>query len=473
LELKSILTHFINHRIEVITRRTAFELKKAEERSHILKGLKTAIEDIDNVVKIIRRSKSPDEAKNELMSALSIDEIQAKSILDMRLQRLTGLEIQKILDELVELVKKIEYFNLLLSDKEEKYKVIKAELEEIKEKYGDDRRTEIIHDEIDFNVEDLIADEEMVISVTHGGYIKRNPLNIYRSQRRGGTGSKAMTVKDEDFAEEIFIASTHTYILFFTSSGRVHWMKVYEIPLISKIAKGKALAGLLNLKEGEKVNATVAIKEFKDEEFLIMATEQGVIKKTALSAFKNPRTGGIVAINLDEHDKLIGVQRSNGEQKVFLGTKKGQAILFNEKNVRDVGRTARGVRGISLSKDDIVMGMEVVNDDSVILTVTENGYGKRTNVSDYRLIKRGGKGVINIKVVEKNGLVSGIIRVNNEDDIMVITAGGTLIRMQVKEISVIGRNTQGVRLIDIKSDSKVIGVARVEDEEENSSEEQN
>jgi DNA gyrase subunit A len=466
LNLKEMLFYFVQHRREIVTRRTEFELKKARERAHILEGLKIALEDIDRVIQLIKKSKTPQEARAELILKFNLDEIQANAILDMKLQRLTGLERQKVIDELKELEDTIKRLLFILEHEEEKLKIIKEELKEIKDKYGDMRRTEIIGEVTEFKIEDLIAEEDMVIAVSHTGYIKRNPIGLYRSQKRGGMGVKAMEVKDEDFVEDLFIASTHSYMMFFSNTGKVRLLKVHEIPQAGRAAKGKAIINLLQLQDGERITAMLSVKEFDEKSFLIMVTERGVVNKTPLSGFSNPRSGGLIAINLDQDDQLIAVRQTDGNKNIFLGTKKGQAIQFKEGEVRVIGRGGRGVKGIELEKNDSVVGMEIVVPNSTILTVLEKGYGKRTRIDEYRVQSRGGKGIINIKITEKNGDVVGIRQVFEEDEIMIVSSEGSLIRLKVKGISVIGRNTQGVKLIDLRNESRVVSIAKLEEKEE-------
>ncbi|MEK6589964.1 MAG: DNA gyrase subunit A [Nitrospinota bacterium] len=466
LNLKEMLFYFVQHRREIVTRRTEFELKKARERAHILEGLKIALEDIDRVIQLIKKSKTPQEARAELILKFNLDEIQANAILDMKLQRLTGLERQKVIDELKEIEDTIKRLLFILEHEEEKLKIIKEELKEIKDKYGDMRRTEIIGEVTEFKIEDLIAEEDMVIAVSHTGYIKRNPIGLYRSQKRGGMGVKAMEVKDEDFVEDLFIASTHSYMMFFSNTGKVRLLKVHEIPQAGRAAKGKAIINLLQLQDGERITAMLSVKEFDEKSFLIMVTERGVVNKTPLSGFSNPRSGGLIAINLDQDDQLIAVRQTDGNKNIFLGTKKGQAIQFKEGEVRVIGRGGRGVKGIELEKNDSVVGMEIVVPNSTILTVLEKGYGKRTRIDEYRVQSRGGKGIINIKITEKNGDVVGIRQVFEEDEIMIVSSEGSLIRLKVKGISVIGRNTQGVKLIDLRNESRVVSIAKLEEKEE-------
>ncbi len=463
LNLKEMLVHFLEHRHEVVTKRTQFELKKAEHRAHILEGLKIALDNIDAVIKLIRASKTVEDARNGLMSKFKLSEIQAQAILDMRLQRLTGLERDKIEQEYLETIKLIEKLKGILASKVKRMNIIKEELLELKKKYGDERRTEIrAEEEEEFTIEDLIAEEDMVITITHGGYIKRLSVTSYRRQGRGGRGVIGIETKEQDFVEHLFIASTHNYILFFTPKGRCHWLKVHEIPVGGRLAKGKPIINMLDLGEEEKVAAFLPIRGFDDQHFVMMATRKGIIKKTLLSAFSNPRRGGINAMNIPEEDSLIEAKMTDGTCDVILATKEGQAIRFHEDKVRDMGRAAYGVKGITLAKkDDKVIGMVVVKRDATLLTVTEKGYGKRTSISDYRVTNRGGKGIINIKCSERNGKVVDIKEVVTDDELMLITQKGIIIRQPVKQISVIGRATQGVKLINLDANDRVVDVARV------------
>jgi DNA gyrase subunit A len=472
LSLKQLLSHFIDHRHDVVTKRTQFELKKAEHRAHILEGLKIALDHIDAVIKLIRSSKTPEDAKNGLMEKFKLTEIQAQAILDMRLQRLTGLEREKIEQEYLEVIKLIEKLKGILESKSQRMNIIKEELKELKKKYGDERRTEIREEEEEFTIEDLIAEEDMVITITHSGYIKRLSVTSYKRQGRGGRGVIGIETKEEDFVEHLFIASTHHYILFFTPKGRCYWIKVHEIPVGGRLAKGKPVINMLDLGAEEKIAAFVPVREFDDEHFVVMSTRNGVIKKTRLSAFSNPRRGGINAMNIPEKDDLIEAKITDGNCDIVLGTKEGQAIRFHEDKVRDMGRAAYGVRGISLAKDDWVIGMVVVKRDTTLLSVTENGYGKRSNISDYRVTNRGGKGIINIKANQRNGKVVTIKEVVDEDELMLITQKGIIIRQPVKQINVIGRNTQGVKLINLDPGDRVVDVARVAKNDENNKEDQ-
>ena len=469
LNLKRILEAFVEHRREVVVRRTAYDLRKAEERAHILEGLKIALDNLDAVIALIRRSQSPDVARAGLMQQFQLSEIQANAILEMRLQRLTQLERDKLVEEYREVLKTIEYLRSVLGSEALVRKIIRDELTEIKEKYQDERRTKIVKEEAELTLEDLIAEEEVVVTISHAGYIKRNAVTLYRAQRRGGKGKIAMGIKEEDFVETLFTASTHDSLLFFTDAGKVYWLKVHEIPEASRAAKGKALVNLLALSKDEKVTATLPVKEYAADRFVIMGTKQGVIKKTELSAYSNPRQGGIIALSLDAGDKLIGVDLTDGQREILLGTKQGITIRFKEEDVRAMGRTAHGVRGITLEAGDEVIGMETITPDSTtaILTVTEGGYGKRTPVNEYRVQGRGGKGIISVKTTERNGLAVGFLQVRGEDEIMVMAAQGKVLRCKVDDIREIGRNTQGVRLLDMDGDEdRVVAVVRLVEREE-------
>jgi len=474
LNLKEMLTLFLEHRHKVITRKTQFELKKAEHRAHILEGLKIALDHIDAVIKLIRASKTPEDARKGLMTKFKLSEIQAQAILDMRLQRLTGLEREKVEQEYLDVIKLIEKLKGVLESKAKRMNIIKEELSELKKKYGDERRTEIMEEEEgEFTIEDLIAEEDMVITITHTGYIKRLSVTSYRRQSRGGRGVIGIETKEEDFVEHLFIASTHNYILFFTPKGRCHWIKVHEIPVGGRLAKGKPVVNMLDLGEEEKIAAFVPVREFDDKHFVVMASQNGVIKKTLLSAFSNPRRGGINAMNVPEHDNLIEAKITDGTCDIVLATTEGQAIRFHEDKVRDMGRSAYGVKGITLAKKDKVIGMVVVKRDATLLTVTENGFGKRTSISDYRVTNRGGKGIINIKTTQRNGKVVDIKEVVTDDELMLITQKGIIIRQPVKQITVIGRATQGVKLINLDKGDKVTDVARVVKSEVNNNKDQN
>jgi len=459
LNLKMALTHFLDHRREVVIRRTRFELRKAQERAHILEGLKIALDNLDAVIKLIRSAESPEVARNGLMEQFELSQPQAQAILDMRLQRLTGLERQKLLDELAELMKNIAYLQSILADSGLLMGIIDDELTALAEKYGDERRTEIIPDNGEISIEDMIKQEEMVITVSHSGYIKRVSVSSYRSQRRGGKGKVAMATKEEDFVENLFVASTHDYLLIFTDHGRGHWIKVWELPEMGRTARGKAIVNLLLLEEGEKIASILPVSAFRDDRNVVMATEFGVIKKTSLAAYSNPRAGGIIAINLDKGDRLIAVRVSNGDQDILMSTRKGLSIRFSEDAARVMGRATRGVRGINLTSGDVLIAMEVVQDDSTILSVTENGYGKRTELSAYRVQGRGGKGIISIKTGDRNGDCVGVLQIGFDDQLMMVAASGKIIRLNVKDIKTIGRNTQGVKLIDIEGKDRVVALA--------------
>ncbi|MDH4079030.1 MAG: DNA gyrase subunit A [Nitrospira sp.] len=464
LNLKQILHHFLEHRREVVVRRTAFELKKAEERAHILEGLKIALDNLDAVIALIRGSQSPDEARAGLMRQFGLTEIQATAILDMRLQRLTQLERTKLVEEYQDVLKQIEYLKSVLASEALVRTIIKDELTEIREAYKDERRTQIVKEEAEISLEDLIAEEEVIVSISHAGYIKRNAVSLYRAQRRGGKGKIGMGIKEEDFVEDLFTASTHDSLLFFTDAGKVYWLKVHEIPEASRAAKGKALVNLLALSSHEKVTATLPVKEFRDDRYIVMGTKKGIIKKTELSAFSNPRQGGIIALGLESGDKLIGVQLTDGQREILLGTRQGMTIRFKEDEVRPMGRTAYGVKGITLEEGNEVIGMETITPDSTtsILTVTEGGYGKRTPVGEYRVQGRGGKGIISVKTTERNGLAVGFLQVRDDDEIMLMAAQGNVLRCKVDDIREIGRNTQGVRILELDGEGdRVVGVARL------------
>ena len=466
-DLRTLLGHFIDFRVEVVTRRTRFDLARAEERAHILEGLKIALDNIDAVISLIKKSADVSTARAGLITKFGLSERQAVAILEMRLSRLTGLEREKIEAELKVVKKEIKRFKEILADEKKLYDVIETELSEIKDKYGDERRTEIITETDELSLEDLIVDEEMLVTVSHESYLKRTPTNLYRSQHRGGKGLTGMSMKDKDFAEHIFVATNHNYILFFTDQGRVHWLKVHELPQLGRATRGKPIVNLLNLQqEKEQVTAFLPIKEFSDDLFVVMGTEKGVVKKTALSAFSSPRSSGIIAISLDKEDRLMTTAITDGSKDLLISTVNGQGIRFRETDVRPMGRTARGVRGIRLGKGDRAIGMEVVNDTAYLLTVTEKGFGKRTPMKDYNPITRGGKGVRSVKVSPRVGSLVGILQVGSEEEIMVITDAGRLIRIPVKDISVYGRNSQGVKLMDMTDTrEKVVSVALIQEPE--------
>ena len=464
--LKEVLEKFIAFRQEVVVRRTQFDLARARERAHILEGYIIALNNIDEVIKVIKAAKSPNDASVALCAAFALSEIQAKAILDMRLQRLTGLERDKIDAEYADVTALIAKLAGILDDPQKVLKVIVDELQEIREKYGDERRTEIVAGTEDIDIEDMIVEEDMVVTISHAGYIKRNAVSLYKSQHRGGRGKVGMGTKEEDFVEKIFIASTHHYLLVFTSAGKVHWLKVYQIPQAGRAAKGKAMINLVSLAPGERVSATLPVKEFVSDKFVVMVTRKGIIKKTDLAAYSNPRTGGIIAISIDDDDELVDVQLTNGDQDIFLASRLGMAIRFREDDVRDMGRTARGVRGINLDEGDDVIGVEIPAQNTFMLTVSENGYGKCTPIDEYRVQARGGKGTINLKTVPKIGNVSGVLQVQGEENVMLISSTGNVIRMKVQEIPVNHRVTQGVKLIDLAPEEKLVGVARTTSESE-------
>ncbi len=461
LSLKEMLRLFVQHRQEVVTRRSRFELNKAEARAHILEGLKKAIDHIDAIIALIKASKTPKEAKDRLMEKFAFSDEQAQAILEMRLQRLTNLESRKIVEEYEETIKLINRLKALLASERLILNLIKEELLSIRDAFGDDRKTEIVEAAPEIRVEDLIAEEDMVVTITHSGYIKRNAISLYRSQHRGGKGKVGINVKEEDFVEDLFIASTHDYILFFTDAGRIHWKKVHELPQAGRLTRGKAVVNLLNLNPQEKVTTILSLKDFSKDKFITFMSKRGTIKKTALEAYSNPRSGGIIAIHLDEGDELISTKLTDGKQHLFIGTKLGKAIHFPEDQIREMGRTARGIRGIKISKDDEVVGMEVVAPHTQILTVTANGYGKRTQASEYRIQNRGGSGIFTVKRTDKTGDVIGIKTVVDEDELMVISNKGKIIRMRTLDIPVQGRSTQGVRLITLDDGERVVAVARL------------
>ncbi|MEE9193944.1 MAG: DNA gyrase subunit A [Thermodesulfobacteriota bacterium] len=463
LTLKETIAQFIDHRKEVITRRIQFELAKAEARLHILEGLKIALDNIDEVIKLIRKSQSPQIAKEGLITKLSLSDVQAQAILDMRLQRLTALETDKILDERKELIKTVIHLSEILGSEVLILNIANEELIQIKDQFANKRRTEIMDSAEELSIEDLIADEDMVVTITHEGYIKTTPLSVYRSQKRGGKGRTGINTKDTDFVEDLFIASRHNYVLFFSNHGKCYWLKVHEIPESAVNTRGKAMVNLLDLADAETVAAVLPVTKFEEDKFIIMGTKKGVVKKTKLMAYSRPRVGGIIAINIKDEDELIGAKITNGNNEVLITSRNGQAIRFDEHNVRDMGRSATGVRGIRLGKGDHVVSLEVLETpEAQVLTVTEMGYGKRTIVDKYRITGRGGKGVMTIKTTGKNGKVVCAFQVTNDMEIMIITThGGKLIRMKVSEISVYGRGAQGLRLIVLAKDEKVAAVAKV------------
>jgi DNA gyrase subunit A len=465
LTLLELIESFIDFRREVVRRRTEFELRKAEARYHILQGLKIAIDHLDAVITLIRGAKTVPEAREGLTAEFGLTEVQAQAILDMQLQRLTGLERQKILDELAELLKTIERLRAILASERLLMQIVVDELRDVQKRYGDDRRTEIIDATGELNVEDLIAEEDMAITVSNTGYVKRTAISTYRNQRRGGKGRIGMRTRDEDFVSHLFVASTHAYIMIFSDRGRAYWLKVHEIPDVGPGGKGKAIANLVSMEEGEKIAAMVAVKEFEEDKFVMMGTRGGVVKKTTLSAFSNPRVGGIIAMGVEAGDAVIAVRVTDGTGEIFIGTRAGMAIRFPEDDVRAMGRTAYGVRGITLRDDDYVVAMEVVKPGGTLLSVTERGFGKRTEIEEYRVQSRGGVGIINIATSERNGQVVGIAYVQDEDEVLLITQQGMIIRMPTNDVRAIGRATQGVRLIDIEDEDKVVSVARLVEKE--------
>lgn len=465
LSLDKILSLFLLHRCDVITRKTKFELRKAEEKTHILEGLKIALDNLDKIITLIRKSNNPDGALHALMKNFPLSKIQAQAILDMKLQRLTGLEREKIVNDYKETLKEIERLNAILASPVLVDNIIKDELLDIKSKYSDKRRTQIAGEADEITMEDMITQEEMVIAISHQGYIKRNSLTLYRSQLRGGKGLIGMETREEDFVEDIFLASTHDYVLFFTNFGRLYWLKVYQIPETGRAAKGRAVVNLLQLSPEEKITAVFTIKEFKEDLNLFMATKKGIVKKTALKAYSNPRPKGIAAIKIDAGDELIGVRLTDGTKDIILSTRQGLSIRFNEKDVREIGRVARGVRGIRLQKDDEVVSVDVLDENTTLLTITEKGFGKRTKSREYRVQSRGGKGIFTLKITPKNGRVVGVLQVTNDDEIIIIAGSGKLIRMKASNISIIGRSTQGVRLIRLADDAKVVSIGRVIEKE--------
>ncbi|MFH1241590.1 MAG: DNA gyrase subunit A [Pseudomonadota bacterium] len=461
LTLKGILEHFIRHRREIIVRRTAHDLRKAEERAHVLEGLRKALDFLDDIIELIRSSSDPGEAKGRLTSEFEFSEVQAQAILDMRLQRLTGLEREKITAEYQDLIKNIARFKEILKNPAMVLQIIREEMKEIRERHGDERRTEILADIVDLDTEDLIAEEDMVVTVSHQGYIKRNPISLYRAQRRGGKGMTGVRPKNEDFVELLFVASSHDYLLFFTNKGRVYWKKVHEVPEAGRISRGKAVVNLLDLKKGESVATTLSLRDFEEGEYVVMATKNGLVKKTELASYSNPRSTGIVALKIRDEDELISVRVTREDQDIFISTRLGKSIRFPQEELRGMGRVAAGNIGIRMEPGDEVVGMETLDEGATILTVTENGYGKRTRTDQYRRQSRGGKGILTIKASERNGPVVYSYQVSDQDQLMIITGHGKIIRLRVADISVIGRNTQGVKLIDLGEGEKVVGVAKV------------
>ncbi len=466
LSFKEILEHFILHRKEIIIRRTRFDLKKAEERAHIHEGLKIALENLDNVISLIKESKSPAEAKIRLVEKFELTEIQAQAILDMRLQKLTGLEQEKILEEYKNILKDISRFKEILSSERIVESIIKDELTQIQNDFGDQRRTEIVASTKEITIEDMIVEEDMVVTISNSGYIKRTPITVYQSQHRGGKGKTAMAIKEEDFVKHLFVASTHHTFLFFTNMGKVYWCKVYEIPQHGRVSRGKAIVNLLNFEKDEKLATVLAVKSFEPGSHVFMATKNGLVKKTDIMAYSHPRTGGIIALNLAPGDELIGTRMTDGTMNIFLCSANGKSIRFHESDARPIGRVARGVRGMRLAAGDYIVGMEVLSHGQTLFSVTENGYGKRTSIDEYPVQKRGGKGVITIKTSERNGQVVSIMLVEEVDDLMLMTNTGKIIRMHIKGISVISRNTQGVKLINMDKGEKVVGAVGIIEKKE-------
>jgi DNA gyrase subunit A len=466
MNLKELMERFLAHREEVITRRTKYDLARAEERAHILEGYRIALDHIDEIVQLIKKSATPEEARKGLVKKFKLSEVQAQAILDLRLQRLTGLERKKIEDEYLELIKKIEYYRSILDSRTRLLALIREELDDLNARFGDPRRTEIVDEEGEFQIEDLIAEEDMIITITHTGYIKRIPVGTYRRQRRGGKGVAGMGMKEEDFIEHLFIASTHSYILFFTDKGKCYWLKVHEVPQGGRLARGKAIVNLLEMSREENITAFVPVSDFAQDAYLMMATKDGFIKKTHISQYANPRRGGIIAVILRDGDRLIAARLTSGSDDIILAKRKGKAIRFSERDVRDMGRATQGVTGVKLDKDDRVIGMVVVKRGAEILAVSENGYGKRTRISDFRNIKRGGKGVVCIATDERNGPLVAVKEVLEDDEAMMITRNGIIIRCPVKSISVLGRPAKGVKLISLGEGDAVVDVALIAGEKE-------
>jgi len=470
LTMKQTLNEYLKSRHTIVVRRTKFKLKKAEEKAHLLEGLKIALDNIDETISIIRSSKKAEEAKQRLIVKFGLSEIQAKAILDMKLEKLTGLERENLETEYLQQIKNIAEYGSILENRDMRMEIIKKELQEIKDKFSDPRRTQIIENPDELNIEDLIADEDMIVTISYAGYIKRLPINIYHRQERGGKGLAGVSLKENDFVKSIFVASTHSYILFFTNKGKCYWLKVYEIPRGGRLARGKAIANLLLLEKDEKIRTYVAVKNFNENRFIIMSTKKGIVKKTELTSFSHPRACGIIAIKIAEDDELLDAQITYGNNEIILATKKGYANRFFEQDVKPQGRNTYGVRGIRLRKDDEVIGMVVVKRHGTLLVVTENGYGKRTAIADYRITKRGSMGVITIKTTERNGCLVKINEVIDDDDLIIITNSGKVIRQHIEKISVISRNTQGMRLIRLNEGDKATDITLLEHEEADESE---
>ena len=455
----------MDHRKEVVTWRTAYDLRRPKNAAYF-EGLRIALDNLDAVIALIRNSQDPKVAKDGLMANFGLSEIQAQAILDMRLQRLTGLERDKILQEHKETVELIASLRAILASEKEIYRIIVEELREIKEKYGDERRTQIVDHTEEISIEDLIVEEDMAVTISHDGYIKRNPVTLYRAQRRGGKGKIGTTTKEEDFVEYLFIASTHSYILFFTTIGKVYWIKVHELPQATRAARGRPIVNLLNLEPGEKVSAFLSVREFQEGRFVVFATKKGLIKKTELMSYANPRSNGIRAIALEDRDEVIGVRLTDGQQEIILSTADGQSIRFKEEQVRSTGRGTYGVVGMRLDEGDAVVSMEILSLGAAILTVSENGFASARETDEYRLQSRGGKGIITMKATDKTGRVVGVQQVTEDDQLMLITNAGKIIRLRVKDIRVIGRNTQGVHLIELEEGERVVSLARLAEKEE-------
>ena len=465
LNLLEFIEHFIEFRREVVRRRTEFELRKAEARAHLLEGFRIALDHIDRVIALIRGSKTTPEARDGLMREFGLSPLQSQAILEMQLQRLTGLERQKIVDELAELMKAIERLRAILANDDLLMQLIVDELRAVQAKYGDDRRTQILEAEGELRIEDLIAEEDVAITVSDTGYIKRTAITTYRSQRRGGRGRIGMKTKEEDFVAHLFIASTHDYLMIFSDRGRAYWLKVHAIPDVEAAGKGKAIANLVSMEPNEKIAALLTVREWEEGRFVVMGTRKGVIKKTELTAFSNPRAGGIIALGVEDDDSVIAVTTSDGSGQILIASRNGAAIRFDETDVRPMGRTAYGVRGLTLRDDDEVVAMEVLRPGTAVLTLTENGFGKRTPIDDYRVTARGGVGIINIQTTERNGRVVGVASVAESDEVMFITQQGKVLRTSAAAISMIGRNTQGVRLIDMEPEDKAVSLARLDEQE--------
>ena len=466
LTLKDALAVFLKHRREVVVRRTIYELRKAEERLHVLAGLKIAVENLDQAIAIIRAAADPAAARTGLMDALGLTQIQAQAVLDMRLQRLTGLERDKIIAEYTQVETEITRLRSILADDRKVSSIIVEELRAIREKYGDDRRTRLVDEAAAISVEDLIVEEDMVVTISHEGYVKRNPVSLYRAQRRGGRGKIGATTRDEDFVEHLFVASTHSYILFFTTSGKVYWLKVHEVPQAGRAARGRSVTNLLSLKPDEKLSAFLPVREFQEGRYLVFATRRGLIKKTDLMQYSSPRPSGLIAIALEEGDEVIGVRLTDGSSEIILSTAGGQAIRFEEVEVRPMGRSTYGVIGMKMDEGDQAVAIDMVEPGATLLAVSENGYGKRTGMDEYRRTHRGGKGIITMRITEKTGRVIGVRMVTDDDQLMLVTSGGKVIRLRTNEIRVIGRNTQGVRLIELEEGERLAAVARLAEREE-------